>query len=321
MPPTDIPAATESMTEEERALLGEDEHAALNEPSDPPAEPAGGETPDTPGSGQAAATEPEGEDGGAAAAAVAEDGDEPSDDEGETPEHEVARLRQDNARLQGQVDGLKGVRETPPAGSPAEKPPPPPFDFDAAEKQYADLLEEGEVEEAAKLRRTIRTEDRKAIRQDVKGEVFAEMIAARVDAAVAALITEHPELDQDSDAADQALIDEVNAFHAMYINQGVAADVALQKAADQILRYRTPPQQEAETPAAEEGKGNSVTKPKPAGRQPAPGPRALGETPAAGLTKTGGGEFAHLDNIEGEELEREMAKLTPEQEKRYLQLP
>lgn len=47
-------------------------------------------------------------------------------------------------------------------------------------------------------------------------------------------------------------------------------------------------------------------------------PKTLANLPAAELSETGGGEFAYLDKLEGMDLERALAKMTPEQEARYL---
>lgn len=47
-------------------------------------------------------------------------------------------------------------------------------------------------------------------------------------------------------------------------------------------------------------------------------PKTLATMPAAELPETGGGEFAHLDKLDGLDLERALAKLSPEQEARYL---
>ena len=59
---------------------------------------------------------------------------------------------------------------------------------------------------------------------------------------------------------------------------------------------------------------------KAAGRKPDLSlvPKTLANLPAADIQATGGDEFAHLDKLEGLELETALAKLTPDQESRYL---
>jgi len=47
-------------------------------------------------------------------------------------------------------------------------------------------------------------------------------------------------------------------------------------------------------------------------------PKTLSSLPAADLSETGGGEFAYLDKLDGMALERALAKMSPEQEARYL---
>jgi len=47
-------------------------------------------------------------------------------------------------------------------------------------------------------------------------------------------------------------------------------------------------------------------------------PKTLAGLPAAGIQDTGIDEFAHIDKLQGVELENALAKLTPDQESRYL---
>lgn len=47
-------------------------------------------------------------------------------------------------------------------------------------------------------------------------------------------------------------------------------------------------------------------------------PQTLGHLPAAEVSETGGGEFAHLDKLDGMALEAALAKMSPEQQDRYL---
>lgn len=60
--------------------------------------------------------------------------------------------------------------------------------------------------------------------------------------------------------------------------------------------------------------------PKPKAKQPdlSGVPKTLANLPAAEVSETGSDEFAYLDKLDGIELERALAKLTPEQEARYL---
>jgi hypothetical protein len=47
-------------------------------------------------------------------------------------------------------------------------------------------------------------------------------------------------------------------------------------------------------------------------------PKTLGGLPAAAADSPGGGEFSHLDNLTGMELESAIARLPAEQAERYL---
>lgn len=62
-----------------------------------------------------------------------------------------------------------------------------------------------------------------------------------------------------------------------------------------------------------------TTQPKPQTNKVADIPKTLGGLPAAEASETGtGGEFDYLDKLDGLDLERAIARLTPEQEERYL---
>ncbi len=67
------------------------------------------------------------------------------------------------------------------------------------------------------------------------------------------------------------------------------------------------------------GKTNDdpVPVPKP-GARPDP-PPTLGKVPAASVETTDDGKFVHLDRLDGEELEKAVSKLTPEQQEEYSQ--
>ena len=90
-----------------------------------------------------------------------------------------------------------------------------------------------------------------------------------------------------------------------------ASKAALQEAQDYMLRRHG-----KATPAA------SPSQPAPQARKPAPPDRSqfpptLANVPAA-ADATIVNEFAHLENLEGSALERALARLTPDQQERYL---
>lgn len=80
------------------------------------------------------------------------------------------------------------------------------------------------------------------------------------------------------------------------------------------------------TPGAEQGKQQNQAKDQrpqlPKQDKPARDrvnlPRTLSDVPIAEANDTGQGEFAHLDNLSGIEFERALARLTPDQQDRYL---
>jgi transcription initiation factor TFIID subunit TAF12 len=56
---------------------------------------------------------------------------------------------------------------------------------------------------------------------------------------------------------------------------------------------------------------------RPASPRPATAAHALGAMPAAAAPEVGRGEFTHLDNLNGLDLERAVAALSPEQRERW----
>lgn len=100
-----------------------------------------------------------------------------------------------------------------------------------------------------------------------------------------------------------------------------ASKAALQDARDLILRRhgKAAPAAQAQVAAPAPA---PTQEPAPATRQPAPADRSkfpptLAAVPAA-ADATISSEFAHLDGLQGSALERALAKLTPEQQDRYL---
>lgn len=86
------------------------------------------------------------------------------------------------------------------------------------------------------------------------------------------------------------------------------------KEADRMVRARfQPAAKPAEDPSKPKGD-------KPKDRKPdlSQVPTTLAQLPAAAAAETGTDEFAHLDNLSGIELENALARLTPDQEARYL---
>jgi len=88
-----------------------------------------------------------------------------------------------------------------------------------------------------------------------------------------------------------------------------AAKERVSQALDSVRGRR---QIEAETkPATLDGKK------RPASPRPAAATHALGTAPAAAPAEVGQGEFAHLDNLQGLDLEAAVASMTPEQRDRW----
>jgi hypothetical protein len=137
-----------------------------------------------------------------------------------------------------------------PAEKPADAPPAPPaYDFDAKEQEYIQLMMDGSIKEAAKLRTEINTRMYQQIRTDVTQEVTQTTTAAitqkQTGDALNALADQYalayPQLDiNNEEMFDQTLVDEVKGLYAGYSQQHSQIP-AFKKAVEAALKLRDIP--------------------------------------------------------------------------------
>jgi hypothetical protein len=108
------------------------------------------------------------------------------------------------------------------------------FDFDGKERKYAELVMDGDHDNALALRREIRAAEQAAYR------AMAEQQSARTreatkeelqfDTTVQELNTAYPAFDPNTESYDKELVDEALDLHAGFVARGYSAAAALRKA-------------------------------------------------------------------------------------------
>jgi len=105
------------------------------------------------------------------------------------------------------------------------------FDLDAKEAEYAEALTDGELDKAATLRKEIRTYERESLKAELRNEALlvesVKTVESRKAAVVAQAFADHPELDNNSDLYDPALVGKINRMQLAYAAEGKPADEAL----------------------------------------------------------------------------------------------
>lgn len=151
---------------------------------------------------------------------------------------ERLRLQEELARVKGQggADGDDGR---------LQKQEPAAFDFEAAEERFMDAILEGDKEEAARIRKEIREEERKQLTKEAEESALrvtekekqaraaqADQLAAQtvlVDA-----IKKYPFLDHEGAEANADAIEEVIALRDHYQRQGKSFAQALATAVEKV---------------------------------------------------------------------------------------
>lgn len=129
--------------------------------------------------------------------------------------------------------------------TPSKIPDTPPYDFEAAEEQYATFLIEGETTKAAKLRREIENErqnELKALISQIKESAVEEATtktsAATENAKFKTLIKNYENkytfLDAEHDEYNEEAIDTVNTLMTGYVAKGLTKSEALTKAVKKV---------------------------------------------------------------------------------------
>lgn len=136
------------------------------------------------------------------------------------------------------------------------------------EKQYSQLLLDGEADQAAAVMKQIRKAERTIVALETESRTAKRttqiLESERVNLTIAQLEAAHPQLNPESEAFDEELVDDVLLKQSSYINkQGMAPSVALSKAVEYVMgRYQSEPAEDPKglAKAAEERKTAQVKK-------------------------------------------------------------
>jgi len=232
---------TEEQTAEEEPVAEETTEEVAEEQVE---EVAAEQTEDVP-----EATEPE---------SVQADDEQPVDTVAEEPEVEepkapmVPKSRLDevlakNKEMQKKIQDMEGDKEETAA---------PSFDFVAKEKEYQDLVLEGETEKAALLREDIRKAERQQLMSEVQSQMGQTVQQDREKHELAKKATEiievFPVFNEKSKQYDEKLANEVMELRDAFIYQGYGAADSLAKATEVTLLSKRPDLLQAAEDVAED---------------------------------------------------------------------
>lgn len=145
------------------------------------------------------------------------------------------RLDQELAKRRQLENQLKELQQNQPT-----EPEQVPFDFDEAETRYADALMEGETNKAKAVRKEIRAAERAQIEAEVSQKVEVAKTQNRaqmaLEAEVAKVTAERPELDLNGPQANPEKIDETNELMTAFLNTGYNPVDALRKAVGYVYK-------------------------------------------------------------------------------------
>lgn len=169
-----------------------------------------------------------------------------------------------NAWLEEQLLKLIEKSTTPETKTPIKESLPE-YDFESAEQQYADLLVEGKLQEAVKLKREIDKQHKlefEAKLQEIRDSVLKEATSkstAEIENEKFSVLRDsvenkYPFLNADSDDYNEEAVDTVNALMAGFLAKGMTKTQALSKSVEKIA-----PMYVKEQPKPKEKKGSTRT--------------------------------------------------------------
>ena len=203
-----------------------------------------------------------------------EDEEDPEDDEDDDEEQRIPKgrlnqvLRQrDEERehrkwLEEQLETLIKAQGKADQEQEEEDEGPPDYDFDAAEERYIELVLEGSVKDASKLRKEINAASqevyeyqiesaKKAAKSEAVTETTSSLDEVRFNSLIGQYQEEHPFLDDESDAYNGQAVAMTNKLMGSYMAEGKTKSQALTAAVNDIV----PLFEKAEDPAPKVKKG------------------------------------------------------------------
>jgi hypothetical protein len=154
-----------------------------------------------------------------------------------------ARMKQAEAEKQALEEQLRALQA--PKGQPAQAAQEPgQVDLNAAEDAYLEALRQGDASTAKQIRVAINAHIQQQAENAAIEKVTATLSKRETETSLVAIandsIKKYPFLNQDSDDANDAAINEVVEWRDYYASKGMRADVALQKAVEKIAPMYAP---------------------------------------------------------------------------------
>ena len=153
------------------------------------------------------------------------------------PKSRLDEVLQKQKALQKQLDDLK-AEKLPKVEEPTE------YDFAAKETEYQDLLLNGEAEKASALRNEIREAEKAQymyeVEQRVGQKVQQNTEYTELQQKALELQKQYPILDENTADFNKDIVDEVITLRDAFMTKGQTGPDALQKAAEYVLKVKTP---------------------------------------------------------------------------------
>lgn len=147
-------------------------------------------------------------------------------------------LKEAKRMTEALAEALKARGGTPPAAAaPAEGPAP--VDLDALEAKYAEALLDGDMAKATDIRKQIRAEEKRQVREETVAEMSAADERKLFSDAVKTAKAAYPGLDDTSDEADKEAIQEVVDWRDFLVaRKGLSLHIALRDAVAKVAQAK-----------------------------------------------------------------------------------
>ncbi len=214
------------------------------------------------------------------ASSVSEPAPAPSETERELRER-LQRSEADKHRLEGMMYmATRGRGET--EREPAEAPSPPPFDMAGAEKEYMDLVADGDYDKAAAKRVEINNHLRESAKAEALSNLYAEQSLSRAYMAEREFFQSSPYMQVGAEKFDQAVYNGYIDLRDDFIKAGYTEMEAVKRAAEITAKINPQP-----TRQNEGGQPVNPSTPPPARPAPAAPPMSLANVPSAAPSDAG----------------------------------
>ncbi|MBF0292244.1 MAG: hypothetical protein HQK86_08820 [Nitrospinae bacterium] len=204
----------------------------------------------------------------------------PSETERELRER-LQKAEADKHRLEGMMYmATRGRGET--EREPAETPSLPPFDMAGAEKEYMDLVADGDYDKAAAKRVEINNHLRESAKAEALNNLYAEQSLSRAYMAEREFFQSAPYMQAGAEKFDQAVYNGYIDLRDDFIKAGYPEMEAVKRAAEITTKINPQP-----TLKGEGGQPVNPSTPPPARPAPAAPPMSLANVPSAAPSDAG----------------------------------